>query len=60
MSIFEKQLPQYDKFMYLQGYTPEQILAAARKDIYDRAAAPDSDNSAGSDEVVIITEVRKE
>ena len=31
MSIFKKQLPEYYDWMYVDGYTPEECLEAARR-----------------------------
>ena len=31
-----RNLPEYSKTMYLEGYTPEQILTAAHRDMIDR------------------------
>ena len=31
MSVFEKQLPEYYHWMYLDGYSPEECLEASRR-----------------------------
>ena len=38
MSIVKQNVPDYYPYMYLDGHTPEEILAAAHKMILDRAA----------------------
>lgn len=51
-----KNIPDYYKTMYLDGYTPEQILVAARKTFYQEYI--DSKDSAELDRLHITSEVK--
>ncbi len=47
---FKRQLPQtQNKYLYLQGYTPQEILEASRQEILDQAQL---NNSKDINEVV--------
>lgn len=34
--LYNQNIPEYEKYMYLKGYTPTQILQANRQMIYDK------------------------
>lgn len=57
MSILEKELPDYHHTMYLEGYTPTEILFAAHKTFYNKHLDRQSDEEFA--EVKITTEVKK-
>ncbi len=58
MSIFtEKELPEYHHTMFLEGYTPAEILHAAHKKAYNEYLERQSDDEFA--EVNIKTEVKK-
>ena len=57
MSILEKELPEYHHTMYLEGYTPTEILFAAHKTIYNKHLDRQSEEEFA--EVKITTEVKK-
>ncbi len=42
MSIFDKKLPEYYPTMYLDGYTPEEILQAKRKSMLKKGSDEDA------------------
>ena len=46
------EIPEFDKYMYLKGYTPEQIIMANRKRMYDEIFKDD-------DEITIKVEIKK-
>ena len=57
MSIIEKNLPDYYPTMYLDGYTPEEILTARRRTIAKQLAERQVEAEA-VDEVNITSEVK--
>ena len=42
MSMFDKKLPEYYPTMYLDGYTPEEILHAMRKSMMKKDTHEDA------------------
>ena len=52
-----KDVPEYHRYMYLQGYTPEQILYAARKKIL-RQYAERQEKENEIDKIKIVSEVK--
>ncbi len=57
MSILEKKLPEYHHTMYLEGYTPEEILQSAHNKMIKDYEERQSDDEFA--EVKIKTEVKK-
>ena len=52
-----KNVPEYYRYMYLDGYTPEQILYAARKTIFrEHTERTEAQNKI--DEIKIVSEVK--
>lgn len=52
-----KNVPEYYRYMYLDGYTPEQILYAARKKIFrEHTERTEAQNQI--DEIKIVSEVK--
>ena len=47
------EIPKYEKYMYLKGYTPTQILQAAHKSMIERYKDNDDD------EIKVKVEVKK-
>lgn len=54
---FYKNIPEYYRYMYLDGYTPEQILYAARKKIF-REIAERQEKENEIDKIKIVSEVK--
>ena len=52
-----KDVPEYYRYMYLDGYTPEQILYAARKKIL-RQYAERQEKENEIDKIKIVSEVK--
>ena len=47
------EIPEYDRFMYLKGYSPEQILQAAHKSMIEQYTEKDDD------EITVKVEIKK-
>ena len=50
------EIPEYDQFMYLKGYTPTQILQAAKKNILDQHAEREREKD---DDINVRLEIKK-
>ena len=47
------EIPEYDKTMYLKGYTPDEILQSAHKTMIERFTKTDDD------EITVKVEIKK-
>ena len=54
---FYKNIPEYYRYMYLDGYTPEQIMYAARKKIFREIAERQAKENE-IDKIKIVSEVK--
>ena len=53
----QMEIPKYEKFMYLKGYTPIQILQAAKKNMLEQYAEREKEKE--DDEFKIRLEIKK-
>lgn len=57
MVKYQKQVPEYYMGMYLDGYTPEQILNAAHRKMYRQAA--EKENQIDAIQIKSVVRVKK-
>ena len=55
MIFKQMEIPKYEKFMYLKGYTPTQILQAAKKNMLEQYAEREKED----EEIKVRLEIKK-